>query len=611
MHTENALKSGKIQRRIMFITLSSILGMCVVIAAASYFFFNKYMQSSLISSTESNLKMLGDSINENIQDVYRMARFCQGSSVIAEYIKAGGDPATSGRVSTYDRLYEEYQNNASNGYIPRVVIATDDHYLQACQTSYSTSVNLADAIPQLPFFSYMLSADDYDFSEGLIADPLVRGKTSKYVIPIIRPISYRFRSNTGGYLYMEISGDMITSKVPSYYREPGSSLYLGMGKHLYQLDDTSLNEIEPQYSILEDISDTSAGGANVYRIATPEGKRTVIVYPLLMNGCYLAQTVSVQESARQMRLFILILLAILIGIIAIGLIMVKMMNDLIHKPLSRIRKKIGRISEGDFSRDDSIEADHEIGEIGKGINDLSENVSKLLDSRVENEKQKRDLEYKMLQSQINPHFLYNTLNSIKMMSQAQGATGITEMTTSLASLLRSISKGTSLLVPISEELSLVKHYFTIQNLRYGGMIRLDVRVDDDNIMKAQILKFTLQPIVENAIFHGLEPKGGTGLIDLHAYYVPGNNDTRDICIDVRDDGVGIPDEQCRTLLTYREGENRSEFNKEIGISNVHKRLQYEFGEKYGLFIESEEGKYTNIRVMIPERSEDVQNTDRG
>ncbi len=595
----------------MFITLSSILGMCVVIAAASYFFFNKYMQSSLISSTESNLKMLGDSINENIQDVYRMARFCQGSSVIAEYIKASPDPGTLMSVSTHDRLYEEYQNNASNGYIPRVVIATDDHYLQACQTSYSTSVNLADAIPHLPFFSYMLSADDYDFSEGLIADPLVRGKTSKYVIPIIRPISYRFRSNTGGYLYMEISGDMITSKVPSYYREPGSSLYLGMGKHLYQLDDTSLNEIEPQYNILEDISDTSAGGANVYRIATPEGKRTVIVYPLLMNGCYLAQTVSVQESARQMRLFILILLAILIGIIAIGLIMVKMMNDLIHKPLSRIRKKIGKISDGDFSRDDSIEADHEIGEIGKGINDLSENVSKLLDSRVENEKQKRDLEYKMLQSQINPHFLYNTLNSIKMMSQAQGATGITEMTTSLASLLRSISKGTSLLVPISEELSLVKHYFTIQNLRYGGMIRLDVRVDDDNIMKAQILKFTLQPIVENAIFHGLEPKGGTGLIDLHAYYVPGTNDTRDICIDVRDDGVGIPDEQCRTLLTDREGENRSEFFKEIGISNVHKRLQYEFGEKYGLFIESEEGKYTNIRVMIPERSEDVQNTDRG
>ena len=589
----------------MFITLSSILGMCVVIAAASYFFFNRYMQSSLISSTETNLKMLGDSINENIQDVYRMARFCQGSADIAEYIKASPDPGTLLSVSTYDRLYEEYQNNASNGYMPRVVIATDDNYLQACQASYSTSVNLSDKIPELPYFSSMLSADDYEFSQGMIDDPFLRGKTGKKVIPLIRPISYRFRSNRGGYLFMEISADMITSKLSAYYREAGSELYLGMADHLYRFDDNTLSEIHPRYRILKDMSDVSVSGSKVYRIDTADGERTVIAYPLLMNGCYLAQTVSAQESDRQVVLFRIILVAILIGILAIGLVMVKMMNDLIHKPLSKIRTKIGRISEGDFSRDASIEADHEIGEIGKGINDLAENISGLLDSRLEDEKQKRDLEYKMLQSQINPHFLYNTLNSIKMMSQAQGANGITEMTTSLATLLRSISKGTSLLVPISEELSLVKNYFTIQNLRYGGMIRLNITVDDEMIMNAQILKFTLQPIVENAIFHGLEPKGGTGNIDLHAYYVPGDNAAKNICIDVRDDGVGIPKDQCLTLLNDHDGENRSEFFKEIGISNVHKRLQYEFGMQYGLLIESEEGKYTNIRVTIPERRDDV------
>ena len=589
----------------MFITLSSILGMCVVIAAASYFFFNRYMQSSLISSTETNLKMLGDSINENIQDVYRMARFCQGSADIAEYIKASPDPGTLLSVSTYDRLYEEYQNNASNGYMPRVVIATDDNYLQACQASYSTSVNLSDKIPELPYFSSMLSADDYEFSQGMIDDPFLRGKTGKKVIPLIRPISYRFRSNRGGYLFMEISADMITSKLSAYYREAGSELYLGMADHLYRFDDNTLSEIHPRYRILKDMSDVSVSGSKVYRIDTADGERTVIAYPLLMNGCYLAQTVSAQESDLQVVLFRIILVAILIGMLAIGLVMVKMMNDLIHKPLSKIRTKIGRISEGDFSRDASIEADHEIGEIGKGINDLAENISGLLDSRLENEKQKRDLEYKMLQSQINPHFLYNTLNSIKMMSQAQGANGITEMTTSLATLLRSISKGTSLLVPISEELSLVKNYFTIQNLRYGGMIRLNITVDDEMIMNAQILKFTLQPIVENAIFHGLEPKGGTGNIDLHAYYVPGDNAAKNICIDVRDDGVGIPKDQCLTLLNDHDGENRSEFFKEIGISNVHKRLQYEFGMQYGLLIESEEGEYTNIRVTIPERRDDV------
>ena len=584
----------------MFTTLSSILGMCLVITAASYFFFHRYMQSSLISSTESNLRMLGDSVNENIQDVYRMARFCQGSSDIADYIKASPEPGSVLSVATYDRLYEEYQNNYSSSYMPRVIIATDKHYLQACQASYSTSVDLIGMIKELPYFDSMLSADDYDFSQGVIADPFLRGSNTKYVIPLIRPISFQFRSNQAGFLFMEISCDMITSKLSTYYMEEGSELYLVMGDHIYLLNSSSITEIDPGYTILEDISEVSSEVTNVYRVGTSEGNRTVIVYPLLMNDCYLAQTVSPRETDRQVVIFWLIMLAILIGLIGIGLIMVKMMNDMIHKPLSRIRNKIDQISEGDFSRDESIEAEHEIGEIGKGINDLSESVSKLLDSRVENEKQKRDLEYKMLQSQINPHFLYNTLNSIKMMSLAQGATGITEMTTNLASLLRSISKGTSLLVPISEELSLVKNYFTIQNLRYGGMIRLNIKVDDEKIYDAQILKFTLQPIVENAIFHGLEPKGGNGSIDIHAYYVPGNDESDDICIDVTDDGVGIPKDQCMTLFNDREGENRSEFFKEIGISNVNKRLKYEFGEQYGLFIESEEGKYTRISVLISE-----------
>ena len=91
-----------------------------------------------------------------------------------------------------------------------------------------------------------------------------------------------------------------------------------------------------------------------------------------------------------------------------------------------------RIAGGDFSRDPSVEWEHELGDIGRGINDLSENVSELMEKRLEDEKQKQDLEYKMLQSQINPHFLYNTLNSIKWMATIQGATGISEMTTSLS-----------------------------------------------------------------------------------------------------------------------------------------------------------------------------------
>lgn len=621
---KNNIKNGKysgyfrkksIQRRIVVLTLSCILSMCIIISLASYFIFQNYLRTTLITSTESNLKMLTDSVNDKLNEIYRMARFCQGSGDIAQYIKASPDPGSVMSVSTYDRLYEEYLNNSANSYIPRVVVATGSNYLQACQTLYSTTVNLTEAIPALPYFNKLLTSDVYDYSQGIIDDPFQRGNP-KSVVPIIRPITYQFNSNQGGYLFMEFSADVFTNVPDSYFMEDGSRLFLTMPGHIYLLENKTATELFDTYTVLNDKSADALTGASVLEVETDRGKEICVSFPLIAKGCYLTQTVSNNEISNQHKTFILILTAILIAIIGIGMFLVTQMNKYIHKPLGMIREKISKTSAGDFSRDTSIEWNHELGDIGRGINDLSEAVLNLMETRVKAEKQKRDLEYKMLQSQINPHFLYNTLNSIKMMAQIQGAKGISEMTISLASLLRSISKGTSLLVPISEELSLLKDYFTIQNYRYGGMIQYEASLQPDALGACAILKFTLQPLVENAIFHGLEPKGGVGKISVSVTTVL-EIDTSisydsikdkdfsedDICIEVRDDGVGMSEDKIRRLtLDDEQAENKSEFFKEIGTSNVHKRLKYEFGDKYGIFIDSVEGKYTSAKVIIPRRS---------
>ena len=196
--------------------------------------------------------------------------------------------------------------------------------------------------------------------------------------------------------------------------------------------------------------------------------------------------------------------------------------------------------------------------------------------KLEDEKQKQDLEYKMLQSQINPHFLYNTLNSIKWMATIQGATGISEMTTSLSRLLKSISKGTSLLIDIREELSLLENYFTIQSYRYGGTITMDIQVDNESLYNSEIIKFTLQPLVENAIFHGIEPKGCAGHIRIHVGYETSDN-TEKSRIDVTDDGVGMTADKAAQVLRSND-DSSADFFREIGVSNVHKRLQYQFGD---------------------------------
>lgn len=158
------------------------------------------------------------------------------------------------------------------------------------------------------------------------------------------------------------------------------------------------------------------------------------------------------------------------------------------RPIERILSRIKKVSAGDFSADPAIEWDNEFGDIGRGINELSGSVKNLIDTRIEIENEKREYEYRMLQSQINPHFLYNTLNSIKWMASIQNATGIPEMTTALSRLLKSIAKDSRQRVPIQAELAFLDDYYTIQKYRYVGSITMEVTVDEEALLRRTGIK---------------------------------------------------------------------------------------------------------------------------
>jgi len=588
---------GSIQKRILLITTSCLLCMCVIITSVSYYVFQNYLQNSLIHSTEASLQLLSDSINSGMDDISQIVRFCQTNTNIADYIQKNPNPGSVLSVSTYDRIYEEYSNNPSKDYINRLAVITNEHFLQIVSAAYSSTADLSAEVPKLPYFDTLLEADNYDFSTGFIKDPFYRNGIS--VLPVIRPITYQYSSVRGGSLFLQISSNLFTNALERYTIAEDSNMYLSIGGHDYIYRDGSLTETDAPYKIIRDLSSsTLIDNIRVCEIADDESTRLVVISPLNMPDCYIGQSISSSELRDQQRLLWLILAGTLISIVGIGILLMIILNRMINVPVSRIRAKMLRVADGDFERDPSIEWDHELGEIGRGINDLSENVYLLMTRRLEDEKQKKDLEYKMLQSQINPHFIYNTLNSIKWMATIQGSTGISEMTTALAKLLKSISKGIKLLVPIKEELSLLRDYFTIQSYRYGGTITMDVQVDDDSLLEYQIIKFTLQPLVENAIFHGVEPKG-TGHILIHVYSERLTEESLpSIRIDVTDNGIGMSAEKAAQILLSND-DNSADFFREIGVSNVHKRLQYEFGETYGITIDSVEGEYTTMSIHIP------------
>lgn len=289
-------------------------------------------------------------------------------------------------------------------------------------------------------------------------------------------------------------------------------------------------------------------------------------------------------------LYTLIVVLVLSVVITCAIII--MVSRWVTRPISRLSKRIRKIAENDFSYDPEIEkTQDEIGEIGRLVNEMVQSVSNLMDEIIRKNEEQNKIEMALLQAQVNPHFLYNTLDSIHWMAVIQKAPGISNITRSLSNLLKNMAKGVSNKILVEEELNLLKDYITIQSIRYAETFEYKNEVANE-LLKYRIIKMTLQPIVENAIFHGIVPSGKIGTIRITA-----REDEEYLYLDVEDNGVGMNKEQIKHLLADKKQVDRNTMSG-IGVSNVNRRLKLIYGKDCGLFVESELGHYTKITVKI-------------
>lgn len=514
-------------------------------------------------------------------------RNCQANSFILNYLSSQGSQSARITASTY--LKGSYNSYDGRYYIKRIFIASykNRDFIQALASTNNQPFHSADDIRDLYFFDSYYSSPSYSYSEGI----LTTDGGSQY-LPIIRPLYSQYNSDELGFIYIEMSPNVVTIPLKTAGTYQNNDFYLTLEDHSYVYSNYTLTDANPSYEITGDLSSIASFSDTIVKeISNANGKFVSISVPLAAEHCYITQLITVNTFYGQLASIIFVIVACAV---ITGIILHTIFNHMINHPVQELQVRMKHISEGNFERDSSIEWQHELGDIGRSINDLAEDVKTLMDQRIRDENEKREYEYKMLQSQINPHFLYNTLNSIKWMATIQNAPGIAEMTTALSRLLKNIAKGTEKAVLLSAELSLLDDYFTIQKYRYGGTISLEYRIDDEAALSCLIPRFTLQPVVENSIFHGIEPKGTPGTITIHIFR---KNDAI-LQIDITDDGVGMTEEQARQLLSENKNE-KTEFFREIGVSNVHKRLQYEFGEDYGLRVESRLSEFTTVSVLLP------------
>lgn len=584
--------------KFLLITLIVSLFIAGITSALSYMISSQSLLNNQLHAADSNLQFLVNEINDSLTDVEELVQWCCTNDYILNYIKT---PYTKDNYSTLvnaanERLNETYISKSASSYISRVVIANADSskYLQCISSViYSADKNMVMTLQSLPYYEKLIGKSDYDFSIGIQQDPFRLNED--LMLPVIRPVYSPYNNDIIGFCYIQISFSLFTDPLQDFSDREHLPVYLCIGDETYKITGDAVEPLSSRAeSVPYETDSVNSRYTTVYQPVDTSVHSFYVSSDLCTDGCSISLPVSTDVMDAFFREYFNILLVILLLVIITGICLFFFLSRTVRQPVDLLKGQLTRISQGDFGPNPAIEWNNEFGDIGHHINRMASDISQLMEQRIALETQKKDYEYQMLQSQINPHFLYNTLNSIKWMAIAQKADGIAEMTTALAHLLKSISKGKSSIVSLQDEITLLDDYFTIQKYRYGGTITMEYRIEDESLLRNQILRFTLQPVVENAIFHGIEPKGQHGRIEIHIFRTPDSQ----MEIDVLDDGVGMTQEMIRDTLAGNTGQ-RSSFFRQIGIQSVNMRIRHNFGDHYGLSIESSLGEYTLVKIILP------------
>ena len=297
---------------------------------------------------------------------------------------------------------------------------------------------------------------------------------------------------------------------------------------------------------------------------------------------------SLEKQQAVMTLVLLIVFVLLIALV--NYIVKKILNQLYG-----ILAAVKRVGEGDLNVVVTDCRPNELGELGSRINMMLEKIKELMQENINREVLIKNSEIRALQNQINAHFIYNVLESIKMMAEVDERYDISDAVTALGEMLRYSMRWSTGNVTIAQEMSYIDNYLELMNLRYDYKIQLTKKIPE-HIYRQEIPKMSLQPIIENAICHGIEELAADAAIYIKAYIKDG-----DVFIEITDSGKGMSEAQLNRLeqkiadgIDVQGGSGNG-----IGLKNVQDRIKIAFGNKYGISVHSQLGCYTKVMVTVP------------
>ncbi len=567
-------KEKKIQvRLIRTVMLLVIISFIVVAAGSSIFFYNNY-EAQIIRGEEEKLKLTAQQIRYIQNSVENMARQISVDSRIQDYLEEDENLSLFQVLVQEDNIRSILKTYATmSPYLVSISIYNGEEHFTTNLT-YG-EVNLEEEMWYKDYKTHSAKSG-YTLQHMNIIE---NGLKSKEVISYILSVRKVGRGR-------QVLGDIIMDLDYSYMIKKfnidksmvaGFSIFDEWGNTVYTEGDMALSYQEiPKKG----------------RRHTLDNDNVILVNDTMESGWILVTEISKRAIFKKISFVIYysVFVCIFVGVI-LNLVMRKRIRS-ITNPIKHLHDAATEIGKGNFNVHLQITTGDELEELGNTLNKMTQDLKILMDETVEYERITKEMEINRLMLQINPHFIYNTLNSIVYMAQMDRNPRIVQFANAFIGLLQSTLtvNHNSFFVSLGQELQNVKNYLILQEYRYPDKFTYEI-ICAEELLDSAVPNVFIQPIVENAIFHGLSPKLGKGHLKILV-----EREGTDLIVGIEDNGVGMTKENMRRLMEDRvsiTGQMRT-----IGLGNVRQRIKHIFGEKYGMEIWSQEGQGTKVTLRI-------------
>lgn len=585
-----------VNRQIFMLMILTITIPLLIISGIIYIFSNQAVKNEYQSSSNLILNNLSFNIDQYLQSIEKGTLNAQVDSQLQTALEHW----TIHKDNVGNDLSIQYGNTIEQfiGGIEMTIKNVDSVQIFAgSRVFYSANFNRADYdvkdYTQEDWYQQTLQKKGGVILFGSHR-PFYRTNSKQSVISIARVINKKGSKQPLGVMLVDIRLDSLREILKLSENSKRKFIILDdKGGSVYSSDSTETTPLEPIPIENEALHTFMNNDTGSFYGAFDDKHSYINFVTSPYSNWKVIQYIDEKEMTKQATFLGKIILGLALLSLVTALLFMYILSERVTKPIILLSRKVKLVGMGNFDVDLYSTRQDEFGVLYNGIRKMVKDLQNYIERSSMAKAQQKVAQYGALKSQINPHFLANVLESIQMKAIINGQRDIGEMVGIVGRLFRIHIQTGKITVALKEELEHVRLYVKIQQLRFGDKIQYVERLEPHSEL-VKVMHFSLQPIVENAIVHGLEGQSEPGLLEVSSAIAG-----EDMLITVKDNGIGIDEEKLKQLRIRLSQPSDTLDEAHIGIKNVHDRIQFHFGEKYGIEITSQVGEGTTVVIRLP------------